>query len=1208
VSRSIAAKSLQIIAGVALTVSLCFAQQTNVGGVTGTVRDASGAVVPGADVEARNQDTNVTRRSVTNQSGIYTIPLLPIGSYTVTVTSTGFQKSVRPDIPILSGQTFTVDFQLAVGATTQTVTVTAAAPLLDTTTANQGTTRSPREIAQLPIPLLGNAARAAVSVIQNMAGVNFDIGSGQSWMVVSRASINGLVAGTQGYQIDGVDAGMGEGESAEDFGHPTPDMIQEVRLTTNTDTSSGFNGGVSIAMTTKSGTNHVHGDVFYYNRNGAFDARSNFLPGVGKDIQNEYGFAIGGPIVIPHVYNGRNKTFFFGHFNSYHFINNGSLSYASGVSRATVPTVLERQGNFTELLGPQLTNPDGSLATDPLGRPVYLGEIYDPTTTRLAPNGAFVRDPFMYQGQLNLMDPARFSSISKYFINGFKLPTQGGTQLNWVGFPYQAMLFDQRYFVKIDHVISEKHRISFSLQKPNSWGLPASTKGPTGSGRGHTDDWEGNGWLDPSVANGFFTNKSEDRYIFNYVWTVGPNKLFNFRAGMNRVPKRTIETFPNQQALNGSVLAGLKGTLATEAPNVSITGLSGTTSGGGGFGPSYNQDSWNPQKNSITVDMTWVKQNHELKFGSQYIGQFDSFFTADGGQGSFIFSPLETGMPGYPKSGAGYASYLLGLLDSASVTSPLSSRYYTGGIGFFIQDNYRVTHKLTLNYGLRWDYFIPLHVRHDVMSSFDPALANPGAGGRLGALSIYGVGPGRNGLTSAAKSYHNAFAPKLGFAYSITPKTVFRASYGITYLPYWQKWGGDVSAKTPADGFRATRTAASLDNGVTPAFNWDNGFPLSFPQFPIIDPTLDNNGNITYIDRNDNRPEMAQNIGGELARELPGKISLRVGYVGTMVHRLEANYSLNAIPLSALQYGSLLTQSITSPAAQAAGIPLPYPGFKGSVAQALRPYPQYLGVTNKAAQIGNSTYHALQVNIQRQFGSLVFLSNFTLSKCLSNMWFGGATSTAGTDAQHPSQLNNIKALCGGLNGANGDRSKMLNLSWVWNVPVGRGKRYLSGAKGPLNQLVGGWTVSANQNYQSGFPTYVRTEAAIPSLGGDGGIWAIRVPGVPIRTKGCADISIGDPSSLYLNPAAFRDPAPFTLGNTSILPSVRRCGYLNEDFGVQKEFPFHESARVVFTANALNLFNRHYLTNLNTDIDSQSFGRFAGGSMGRSVQMALRIEF
>src|SRR5439155_2988523 len=206
----------------------------------------------------------------------------------------------------------------------------------------------------------------------------------------------------------------------------------------------------------------------------------------------------------------------------------------------------------------------------------------------------------MYQGQLNAIDPARFSSISKYFVNGFKLPTSPGTQLNWVGFPYQAMLFDQRYFVKVDHMISDKHRISFSLQKPNGWGLPASTKGPTGSGRGHTDDWQGNGWLEPSVANGFFTNKSEDRYIFNYVWTVGPNKLFNFRAGMNRVPKRTIETFPNQQALNGSVLAGLKGTLATEAPNVSITGLSGTTSGGGGFGPSYNQDSWNPQKNSIT--------------------------------------------------------------------------------------------------------------------------------------------------------------------------------------------------------------------------------------------------------------------------------------------------------------------------------------------------------------------------------------------------------------------------------------------------------------------------------------------------------------------------------------------------------------------------------------------------------------------------------
>lgn len=220
-------------------------------------------------------------------------------------------------------------------------------------------------------------------------------------------------------------------------------------------------------------------------------------------------------------------------------------------------------------------------------------------------------------------------------------------------------------------------------------------------------------------------------------------------------------------------------------------------------------------------------------------------------------------------------------------------------------------------------------------------------------------------------------------------------------FPYYQKYAGDLSARVPSDGFTVTRTAASVDNGVTPAFNWNNGFPLTFPQFPILDPTLDNGGNIGFIDRNDNRPSMVQNIGAEMGRELPGGVSLRVGYVGTMTHGVWGSYDMSSIPLSALQYGSLLTQSINSPAAQTAGIPLPYPGFTGSVAQALRPYPQYLGVTNMDAQVGTSTYHALQINAQRQFGSLVFLANFTASKQLCSVPMGGWTGFGFDNAQHP---------------------------------------------------------------------------------------------------------------------------------------------------------------------------------------------------------------
>jgi hypothetical protein len=1121
---------------IALVASSCLAQQTNVGGITGTVRDASGAVIPGTSIEAVNQGTNLTQTVVTNTSGTYTITLLPVGHYIVTATKQGFQKSVQADIPVLSGETFTVDFKLNVGQITQLVTVTGLAPVLDTTTANQGTTRSLQEIAQLPIPLSGNAARGAVALVQSLSGVNYEAGQSgnQVWTVISRAQIDGVMPGTVGYQIDGIDAGMGEGESAEDFGHPNPEQIEEVRLATSTDASMGFNGGVTIALTTKSGTNQVHGDVYYYNRNAALEARQFFLPDVGKDNQNEGGVAVGGPVYIPHVYDGRNRTFFFGTFSSYRFANNVAFG---GTSAATVPTMLERQGNFTELLGTQL-------GTDALGRPIYEGEIYDPATTRQLPDGTFIRDPFTYQGQLNVIDPTRFSSISTFFQDGYKPPTSNGTQLNWRGFPYPAYLGDQRYYVKIDHTITSKQRVSFSLQKPNSWGFPEA-KGPHGIGRGHFDLVSSSGYLEPVVGNGFFVNLGEDRYMFNYVWTLKPNALLNFRAGMTRVPKRSIEPYPDEALLHGAVSAGLKGTQSEETPYVNVQGVSS-------FGPYYNIDYWTPQKNAVSADLRLMKGNHNIDFGGQYIGEFDSYYDAISAQGTFNFRNNETGFPGFTTTGAGYASFLLGEVDSATVPYPYTSRSATGGIGLFIQDTWRATSKLTINYGLRWDLFLPLHVRHDEMSSFDPTLPNPGAGGRLGALSIYGVGPGRNGLSTTAEYYHKAFAPKLGFAYSINPKTVFRASYGVSYLPYYQKYAGDVSAKVPSDGFTATRTAASVDNGVTPAFNWNGGFPLTFPPFPILDPALDNGGGIGFIDRNDNRPEMAQNIGAELGRELPGKVSLRVGYVGTMAHRLETTYNMNALPLSAFKYGNLLLSNITDPPAQAAGIPLPYPGFAGSVAQALLPYPQYLTVTNTGAQVGNSVYHALQINVQRQFGSLVFLANFTASKQLCNVFFGGATGFPLNNAQHPALMNDAKALCGYPGeGLAGDKPKILNFSWVWNVPIGSKKRYLSGAKGALNQIVGGWTVTANQTYQSGSTLRVTSDQTIPGLGA---VWPVLVPGVPVKAVGgCGDIDAGNPSSRYLNLNAFRDAAPFSLGNVSMLPTARRCGFLNEDSEFKRQF-------------------------------------------------------
>jgi len=275
------------------------------------------------------------------------------------------------------------------------------------------------------------------------------------------------------------------------------------------------------------------------------------------------------------------------------------------------------------------------------------------------------------------------------------------------------------------------------------------------------------------------------------------------------------------------------------------------------------------QRTPFTADMIWTKGRHNIKTGVDLVALPFSVELERLTNGSFSFNDRITGLPGITGTGSGWASFLLGEVDTGQVGSPLDMRAYTGGWGFYFQDQWRVNPKLTLNFGLRYNLFIPLGESQDKITSFDPMMPNPGAGGTLGALSIYGNGPGRNGLTTVAEYYHKAFAPNFGFAYQVNPMTVVRASYGISYIPYWQKFVGSQGPTQPTDGFSAILTAQTLDNGVTPAFNWINGFPLTMPSFPRLDPALLNGQQIRFVDRLDNRPGMSQNIAFEVGRECP---------------------------------------------------------------------------------------------------------------------------------------------------------------------------------------------------------------------------------------------------------------------------------------------------------------------------------------------------
>ena len=878
-----------------LPVSL-FAQDANLGGIAGTVHDSSGAFVSGAQVTATNLGTAAKHEAMTDSNGGYTFALLPVGNYSVTVSQPGFTKMERTNVPVISGQSFTVDFQLAVGQVTETVSVIGAAPTVDTTSVNMGTTRTEEELATLPVGIAGSGSREAAGFLKTVAGVS-QVGYGPDWMQLSRGGINGTPGVFFGYLIDGADAGAGESETGEDFIAPTPDTVRETRVTQNTDTSVGFNGGVAYELTLKSGTNTPHGTFYYYGENDYLNATNWFGTKVDRARENEFGFTVGGPVYIPHVYDGRNKTFFFTSMDVYR-------ESTANTQIATIPTLLMRGGDFSQTLGAQV-------GTDALGRPVFANEIYDPTTTRTLTAGQVdpttglvatttgpIRDPFNFGGNLNVIDPARLSSVSKFFQTGYLPPTNGGIFNNWEGNALPpGDTFKDQWLLKIDHNIGTKHRLNFSMEKNIPWFL-GSAKGVTAGASGHSSSQNSSGFLTDLLSSTFVDDRYSYRLRFNYLYTLSPTQLLTLSVSTTRNPHRNQGQLPlTGPEYTGSADAGLTGTLNPMTPWTTIEGYNNVDGFGPRFGPGQHINS---TRNVFRVGWSWSKPKHLIKLGADYEQLPYIYGDNTQTQGVVGFNTSETGLPSFTagSTGWGWASYLLGAVNSMQVASEHTNKFTSSGIGLYAQDTWRVTPKLTFSYGLRWDLYSPGRMKGDEISSFDPGASNPGAGGIPGALSFYGVGKGRNGLTSVADYYFRGFGPRVGFAYALDRKTVVRGNFGISYYPLWTKYIGSGGTLIQQVGFtQLSNVNNSASGGLLPAFYWDNGFPGTFPPSPNLDPSLQNGGNPQYINRNQNRPPMAENIGFEIERELPKQFVVRASYVGTLAHRLPLNSSgFNVLP------------------------------------------------------------------------------------------------------------------------------------------------------------------------------------------------------------------------------------------------------------------------------------------------------------------------
>jgi len=651
----------------------------------------------------------------------------------------------------------------------------------------------------------------------------------------------------------------------------------------------------------------------------------------------------------------------------------------------------------------------------------------------------------------------------------------------------------------------------------------------------------------------------------------------------------------------------LTGTFDPGTPQVAIAGPYGTQ---GIWTPHQAQLDTMPYVSDI---VTITKGKHTLKFGTQWTRYRTDFPTTLYANGRFYFNPYETNLPDAPNglassTGMAYASFLLGDVDAATVYGPNldSERFWSQN--FFAQDEHRATSKLTLTYGVSWELQNILASAHSQnMSQFNPNIPNAAAGGLPGALQFIGFGTGRMNRERFTNMPLHDFGPRLGFAYLLTPKTTVRGSYGIGYGPLGQALS---SAWANHQGFLLELTAASADGGITPSFNWDGGFPVSRYNLnvPDLDPTVGNNSATSFVGFGPIKAPMIQLVNFTVQRQLAGNIVLSGAYIGNFSHHIGSVSSqlVNQLDYSKYGYlGSTLTDQIGSPQAIAAGINAPYAGFQGSVAQALRPYPQYLGINGDSSMIGNSTYHALQIKAQKTFSNgLSFLIGYTISKQLADVdTMPGYFAATVQNAYNMRGEKSVTSI---------DMPQAVVASYVYQLPIGTGRQYLHGNDIVSKYVLGGWSIAGVHSYDAGTPLGFSTTGRLPTTGDSIlNVATVLRPDVvsgvsPTTGIGCGG-SFDPATSLLLNRAAFTDPAPFTFGTAPRLSSnARSCASFNENISLLKRTPIKERSNLELGFDVFNVFNRRHFGGPDSNIDDASFGQVSSAGPGRTAQLHLKL--
>jgi hypothetical protein len=1132
--------------------------QTNRGAITGTVSDSAGALIPGAHVVLTNTENGTKSDTVTTGTGNYSLLQLSVGTYTLAVDHPGFTKYEQTNIQVQVAVTTRVDVALKVGAATDSVTVTSESTLLKSESAEQSMTITGNQIAELPINfgIGAGAVRNPLSFIQMTPGAYFN-----GW---NNISING---GTVNFKIvfEGQQADDPYSTQVSDEVQPSVEAIEQFTLQTSNFSAEfgGVGGGGIYNFTSKSGTNQFHGSAYSYLENTALNAGIPFTnDGTGHHVKvvkhlADYGGTIGGPVWIPKLYNGRNKTFFF--FNLERYRDREAL-YA-GIT--TVPNAEFLTGNLANNL--QVTG-NRNLGTDFAGRPIIQNAIYDPATTVVDSSGRRVLNTFPN----NVIPQSRIDPTASKIMALFPKPNLGN-DLFVNNFAQSGAFYKLQQIpsIKIDQNFGTKIKLSgyYSTQsttKSNGVdGLPAVLSTVRIQA------------IQSALARG------------NFDYTISPTLLFHFSSGFQ--VHKNPDTVPPVSAEYDNTLLGIVGSPGNGFPRFGALGDNVLGGIAVGFGPG-SRNLFIGRRLSGAPSLSWVHGNHTYKFGAEWKYDSTNSSSKTNLSPAYGFSGAETSQPLYGQVlptgtgiGSTWASFLLGQYDSVSAGNGQALFYQRTSWGLYLQDTWKVSRKLTLDYGIRWDLQQPLKELHDRMISFSPTTPNPTANGLLGAVIYAGYGPGRCNCLFAS-SYPYAIAPRLGVAYQYNPKTVIRGGIGISYAPLAALLT-DPSAS--GMGFNSV-TIPSPGNNVAAG---TLSKPLVFNQNALFGAPYDPGLNVVagggiqgapaVVDRGMGRPSRVLQWNVSLQREIVRDLIVEAAFVGNVGVWLDngssqgfsnasvgnlVNYdAVSPAVLAAHGLGdltdantrSLLSSTITSAAAVAAGFKKPYANFpdSGSVLQSLRPFPQYSGIGQFEAPLGKSWYDSLQVKVVKRVSyGLTATMAYTFSKTLDSTTNAGSIYDWSTfKGLSPQYYPHI-----------------FSLSVDYTVP----------GFGPVKRnriartLLADWRITSISTTQSGQLLGTPTSSnAIGSYVSTGFTRMVRVPGVPLYLKdpncGCIDPT----QETILNPAAWQNQAAGVPGSNVVYYNdfrAQRRPVISG--GIGKVFQIRERVSFSLRAEFFNLFN------------------------------------